>query len=511
MNSGICNIYGFIKKLYSKSKISMYLRLPCPCMLWDNLIMKIKTPRGTRGSEDPMAGKKNRGSGFDRLVSDLMSSGAEDELLEDCMSREMEKMSRVPPRYRLIALGFVKRLTLEELNRLLKDNGFAELYSRNFHEAGLIFAFQNRMSYEEWKDLAASITDIRESAGVENRFFSGGSITMEDLRGYIESNATEESILFSTKHLTRMMSEKISEISSDRGKFREFLEANVRSFSTVREKTRFYFCKYLYFFLAARIDRYISALVRGYGLDTAVDDLSVFKSISRLKRKKMEPDEARQLLITSPLSCGELFDSLNYFFFGYLSLDWMDIQLEYYGDIGSLPAPQQKKLASALRRYNKELESLDDRAVIAKEMEILEQIEREQDELYSGKNAGKSYQLGRAGENSIRKIIRGELDPDRTTLTAFLLFFGSEKQLPEEMRITQTRLDRILSECGFSPLREEDDFDYFIIRYLKSDDPAICLTEEADRCALGGENFYLYRMYRGSGSAEAEWMKLFAK
>jgi len=98
---------------------------------------------------------------FDRMISALMNEQGEYGYLDDCMSWEIEAVNKVPLRYRIIALGFAKHLSLDELNEKLKSQGCAGLYSRSLWEASLIYAFKNGLSYEEWKDLQEICFEIR--------------------------------------------------------------------------------------------------------------------------------------------------------------------------------------------------------------------------------------------------------------------------------------------------------------------------------------------------------------
>ena len=66
----------------------------------------------------------------------------------------------------------------------------------------------------------------------------------------------------------------------------------------------------------------------------------------------------------------------------------------------------------------------------------------------------------------------------------------------------------MLTECGFAELREDDDFDAFIIAFIESDDPVSLLMNEVTAYAMGEENFYLYKMYYASRSAEEDINKL---
>ena len=140
-----------------------------------------------------------------------------------------------------------------------------------------------------------------------------------------------------------------------------------------------------------------------------------------------------------------------------------------------------------------------------------EEMDAEEDELnavFSRDGDNKGYQRNRAGENTIRKYIKGGLDIDRTTLICFLIFFGSNAELPEAQAISRKRLDDILAECGFAMLREEDDFDAFIMAFIESDDRVSLLMNEVTAYALGEENFYLYKMYYASRSAEEDMNNL---
>ena len=80
--------------------------------------------------------------------------------------------------------------------------------------------------------------------------------------------------------------------------------------------------------------------------------------------------------------------------------------------------------------------------------------------------------------------------------------------LSGEMIITVERLSEILLECGFAGLREDDDFDYFVMRYLQSDDPLSVLMSEVKRYAMEQRNSPLYHTYKNSSSYHADWKKI---
>ena len=90
---------------------------------------------------------------FEQMMQGILSGALGSQALSDCMSFQPEVIKNISVRYRIIALGFVKRMSLEELNEKLTEQGCPKLYSRNFWEATLIYAFLNGLSWQEWKQV----------------------------------------------------------------------------------------------------------------------------------------------------------------------------------------------------------------------------------------------------------------------------------------------------------------------------------------------------------------------
>ena len=441
-----------------------------------------------------------RSTAFGAIVAEVMSDDGNEWMLDESMSFDVERVSKVPIRYRIIARGFLTHSSLAELNDKLKKNGCAGLYARSLWEASLIYAFNNGLSYSEWKKLQETCSAFREEQDMTNPYFRASSISMTDLRAYIyEGSADREALV--TGNLTRMVEKKITKVEKGEEKFLQFLRDNVYSFSGVREITRYYFCKYLYFMLETQINNYAAALETGIGVEDTFEEIcELFKGVTPLKRKKYLPEDAKAFLLEADISCGGIFDAFNRYYFEYVSIDWMHVLLEAYGNVNRMPASAQHTLAEHLRNYDPVLYGrLNDHDAIVRLLEEEEKKEELEDAAYS-LDGNHGYQRNRVGENTIRKYIKGTLDIDRTTLVCFLLFFGSHSELREEDRITRERLSEILLRCGFPALRDENDFDYFVIQYLSADDPIDYLMQEVTNYAEVEENFYLYRVYKGSYS-----------
>ena len=456
--------------------------------------------------------KNMKPSIFDQMIAECIREDERGKRLDSLMLSSGRGFRKVPVRYRIIAAGFAERAALEELNEELMKNDCPKLYSRNFWEAGLIYAFSNGMTYPEWRRMESRLDDLRALVLQDQSGF-GNRITLQELKEYVEKNS-EITAEMRTVHLTRRMDEELLKAAlEDEDSFRSFVVANIFSFSPVREKTRYYFCKYLYYYLRTKIDSYLNLLQMNIPVsplveEAVLDELCVLKGVTKLKRKKMTADESLQVLSESAISCGEIFNAFNHFYYGYVSLDWMEVLMDAYGSMERLTPEQKAELAEAFRHYDKSMKGLsDDQVMILKQKEIQEK-EDELDAVYSRSNPSKGYQRNRSGENTIRKYLRGSLDIDRMTLICFLMFFGSEIDLSYEMAVDRRRMDEILTECGFAPLRVENHFDHFVIQYMEASDPSAYLMEEVTEYAENEENFYLYKVYLSSRSEDQELKKI---
>lgn len=442
---------------------------------------------------------------FDEMVGRLAIDVSEGKMLDDCMELDAKIIRNVPLRFRLIAQAFVMHYSLDRLNQNLVSRNLAGLYPRSQWEASLIFAFRNGWSYNRWRQMSREYAAFMAGAALDRGVFPRASVTYTDLRNYLVHNSDQEGGKLYTRHLTQRLEKEIFSVDPDEESFREFMRANVLSFTRVREKTRYYLCKYLYYDLTTRIDRFILALQKGHAGEEVMENLSVFRGISVLKRKKHSPGQAREILENAAVSLGEVFDSFNYFFFGYATLDWMAVLIEAYDNPEDLTERQKKAILRSARRFAPALITASDKESLERIWQLEEEKEEELDKVYSLDTKTRGYQRGRGGENTLRKYLQGQLDPDRTTLISFLLFFGSEADLPEGQQITADRLSYILKECGFAPLRDQEEFDRFVIGFLQSRKSAAYLMEQVLAYAQEERNFFLYKTWLNSDSAY-EWM-----
>ncbi len=104
------------------------------------------------------------------------------DLIDDCMTFNPKIIKKIPVRYRTIALGFINRLSLEEVNRKLSEAGCETLYARNYWEATLIFAFSHHLDYKKWKDLINRSKEKQIDTQIGNPFFQNNKISRKTIR-----------------------------------------------------------------------------------------------------------------------------------------------------------------------------------------------------------------------------------------------------------------------------------------------------------------------------------------
>ena len=460
---------------------------------------------------------KNKKNLFEEMVNQLTINfmNAEEGLLTE------ETSCPLPERLAVLAEGFAGGMDLEQVNARLQEKGCETLYARSLYEAGLIYAFSHGLTYEAWKELYRSY--MEKYTGIvepEKQIFPGGKITLKQLEAYVQENSSEQ---METEQLTRFMEREIIE-SRDQEDFFRFMDSNVENFSAVREKARYYFCKYLDLYIRSKCEHYYACcekserMVRQYGnsLDReergylesfALEELNFLKPLTALKKDarkskgRMSLEEKRELLENTALTPGGIFDEFNYFYFGYVSVDWMELVFELYGPVEYWPDSLRVRIAHALGYCSANPGPEEEKEALEKlrqrEEEEL-QKEEQQDKEYDRdeKKAARLYQRGRSGEDFFREFITGKRDINRETLISFLLFVKMKISLDEDNKITLMRMNRILSNCGFAQLRPDHGFDRFVMDFLRSQEPFSVMEEYVDRQVGQGENFYLYKVYR---------------
>ena len=446
--------------------------------------------------------RKEKAAVYEKMMEELMNAYIGIDMIEQVMNVDALDKPSMPKRYRLIALGFMKQETLEDLNDNLINNGCQPLYSRSSFEVTLIFAFANQLSYQEWKRIVLACEKARdqwrESQGEleDNVFLQGKQISFQDLEQYVLNYSEKRDQELVTKQITRVLEESICSLGSNYNKFFQFYISNLQEFTDVREKSRYYFCKYLYYHLLAKIDKYKKRV--GENVPSQEDLLSLLplKVESSLRRKKTPSNQLLPVLRNCVISPAAIFEEFNYHYFEYVSLSWVELMLENVSEVNDLSDEQICMVADYLRKniYKKEREKvgdLDDHKLV---QDYIGRLQKNDEEM----------SVSRKGENAIRKYLRGDLDIDRTTLICFLLFWGADIENRNEIKISEKKINDILDECGFAMLRRTECFDHFVIHYMKNKDPVSYLMEEMDAYLKRGEPFLLYEVYANSSSNAKE-------
>lgn len=421
----------------------------------------------------------------------------------------------LPRRMEILAEGFAQRLTAAQVNARLMENDCDALYPRSFPEATLQYAYDHGLTVTEWREILNRCQV--EIAGADP--FPGGKITCRQLQKYVEESSEEG---LETAYVTRFMAEGIEKVSSADA-LAAFLQENNDKFSGVREKARYYFCKYLYLYIQEKCENYYKSceitqsLQKQYGTALkgeergsrekfALEELCFLKPLTKLKREagrltpSMTPEEKRAYLEEASLTPGGIFDEFNYFYYGYVSAGWMEVLFELYGEFEEWPEHTKMRIARSLGLCNGH-PTEGERQAALKALEKMAAAEQTRQAEAEGEYTDetmlkKLYQRGRSGEDFFRDFILGKRDINRSTLLSFLLFVRARVNLSPQEAITLPRLNHILVNCGFSQLRPDRAFDRFCLQFLRSKDPMTLIEEEVEKQVTRGKDFYLYKVYR---------------
>ena len=476
-------------------------------------------------------GERKKAGLFENMVINLSMNFAElPELLE--FTADEKKSDQIPLRLQILAEGFAAGWDAGQVNEKLLGQDCEALYARSFYEASLIFAFDRHMAYGDWKKLFEECKTYCNMADTaKQNVFQGGKITLRQLKQYVNGESSDS---LQTEMLTRWMEQELRTKEKPE-EFHAFMKENLKKFSAVREKARYYFCKYLYFYIQDKCDAYYRSCEKaehariqyGNALEKeergvlerfALEELNFLKPLTKLKKDAekakhtMSLQEKKDYLENTALTPGGIFDEFNYFYFGYVSAEWAEVLFELYGPFAQWPQEMKVRVAHSMGLCSAKPDSEEKQEALqrlaAMEREQLEQ-EKALDAAYqrNDKTAKKLYQRGRSGEDYFREFITGSRDINRSTLISFLLFVKMRIALDEDHRITLNRLNRILLNCGFSQLRPDNAFDQFVMRFLKAKDPMEVLEEEVEKQVIQGQDFYLYKVYKDAYCHQTELLE----
>ncbi len=439
-------------------------------------------------------------------------------------------------RMEIIKKGFAEELSTDAVNELLTANYCEALYARNIYEAALIYAFDHKKTYKEWQAMIKQCQKLYNPG----RQTSGTVMPLADLRKYVEEGSINEDSGTNTAFITKEMQAELSQ-TTDEESFISFLLNNIENFSSVREKARYYFLKYILYYVDEKIEAYLKAcqrvdqirLQKGGILTeeekniekTAVEELSFLKPLKPLQRSAdtakmttknyMTLEEKKKWLSETSLTPGGIYEAMNYYYFGYISMEWLDLCVEMYPYFEDWPRTTKKKIAEGLGFITDETTPEQEAIILDELEERIEQNELDKEEtlnrIYAKdgdtQERDELYAEGRKASNAFRDFILGKTDINRRTLIMFLLFINANTDLEKERSITTPRLNDILINCGFSQLRPDREFDRFVITYMRSEDPLGVFEDMMEERIKKTEESVLYNIYEAAYNHQKELIR----
>lgn len=424
----------------------------------------------------------------------------------------------------IIVEGIKKHKSVEDVNNELKDNQKDVLYARSFWESCIIYTLNNGLNGNDFIEIKNKYQDVVDEAYNQNmKYFEDGAITFKKIEDYVVENSDTSNNL-QTMFITNEMALELENVHNEKD-FKTYIEKNKNKFSMVRERTRYYFCKYLYFYLKQQIDEYLKKYMDLLDSDMVKSGLYKDKIKSLLEEESgfitfiTDADRTRLKKINSygghmdylqnqvKISESILFREFNYFYSEYITLDWLAMVFEMYDNPESWTDARIIKVGHKLKLCKKN----PDEAEIKKTLEELigkwNEYDVGLDEQYRRDDieaVRKSYQKGRSGNNFFRDFFKGDRDISRSTFLAFMLFIGGTTKLSDKDKINIQRLNVMLQNCQFQPLNPRNPYDKFIVGYLNATDRLEYLYDEMEKSADALEKSVLYKLYTDSYSHERE-------
>ena len=157
-------------------------------------------------------------------------------------------------RVKLIACGFAWKLSEEEVQALLKQQGQQPLYSRNLWEFIIRVAFQYGLNYEEWWAIHETIMERQTGWEDQIQPVTSGEITMEAVKAYINGNGG--STFNETTPFTEELDQALKDAQErpgtkklDLALIESVIQENLEKFAVPRTRTRLYFMRDLYTYM----------------------------------------------------------------------------------------------------------------------------------------------------------------------------------------------------------------------------------------------------------------------
>lgn len=418
---------------------------------------------------------------FDEAISKLALNDDGTSQIEKCMKFDQNLSRNVPLRHKIITTGFVRRYSLEELNANLQKYNLDKLYARNLWEATLIYAFSKHLTYHNWRQKIEIVRSL--NTNITSSILINGRLTTNTIKEYLDDNSIQQnSEAHITNHVTQRIEDDILQLNND-NEFINYITSNINEFSKVREKTRYYFCKYLYHYLKHKVEVYLFYKKQGITLsqDELMSEFSIFQGIREIHNSDSAINDILEELLAAPISFRNLHRDFNEFYWGYVRLDWFHAFLNVYDDFNNLSNEDVKKIAAAAKAYDSTYrkQNMEDMDIVKDIGRRLEQHEKDLDKLYSRGTANRGYQYNRSEESILRSYMTGELDLDRTTFICLLIFLSDSIPRSERIFLDENRLNVVLVESGFQELQLDDSFDQFVHYHLEN-------TQNSDYLEEGG-------------------------
>ena len=379
-----------------------------------------------------------------------------------------------PLRVKLIACGFAWKLSEEEMQALLKQQGQQPLYSRNLWEFIIRVAFQYGLTYEEWWAIHKTI--MEHQTGWEDQIHpvASSGITMEAVKSYIDGNGGptfNETTPF-TEELNQALKtaqERPGTKELDLSLLETVIQENLEKFAVPRTRTRIYFMRDLHNYMnwvqglisdafdAGDIECVKALAGRYFQCKTDKDLAKILKDLSEetalpkkevlSKRKSLLKNLENKRFVPAALA---------------RDFDWFCGCLLSFGIGEAVYTAAENASYFHKQEIAWKIGVNTSSAVILDPDQLKEQLQNT-----ATKQMEKDELDERWAERYFRDLITGKQEISRELLLLFLLFVWCTAGNCERTKLTKDKINLILTRSGFLELQKSNALDDMVLSALK--------------------------------------------
>ena len=346
------------------------------------------------------------------------------------------KIDYIPSRFKIILFMLILKVDLEDADEILRSSGHYGLNPRSVVDTTVIFALLHKQNLDQWFENYMLLEREFQNAIFANNVVltNPNTVSLEYIREFINNQREPSNGKMITRKITQIIREKL-EKTDDSADLSEFLENNLEYITEYRVKSRYRLLVAIEEFMTQQISDFTHQYNQ-FLTSRSKDDW--------VKLKKAHRESVLIGNIDDERTFGKIIRNKS----GINSV----LSVENFSEIRLSLSRFLKKYSDFFCQsnfFNSDMLEGDDGIPLKP---------------YSDRKESADYEsfgeaaISNATIKAFRDVLFGKKDPSRKLMITLLIFVGVQNT---------SRLNPILTDCGFDIINENRAFDMFITNLLK--------------------------------------------